>query len=65
MTAELATFNQHLQEVTDAGQISPLSAWMLEWELLVLADRPWSPGVREIHMRVELFHWETDRVMRQ
>jgi hypothetical protein len=33
---------------------------MLEWELLVLLNEPWTPGVLAISRTVELSHWETE-----
>jgi hypothetical protein len=58
MSAHPAMFPPWLQEPMEAGHLSPLSAWRLEWELIALQDQPWTEGVYELNLRVSLFHWE-------
>ena len=60
MSASPATFPPWIQEALDLGHLSPQSAWMLEWEFLVLLNEPWTPGVQAISRTVELSHWETE-----
>lgn len=38
----------------------PRQAWVLEWELLVLQDSPWTPEAWEVNQLAGLFHWEPD-----
>ena len=56
MSALQATFPPWLQVPMEAGAITPAQAWALDWEILVLQDRPWTPGVLELSRKVALFH---------
>lgn len=60
MPAQALLFPDWLQEPLEAGCLSSQEAWILEWELLVLAEEPWSPGVFALKQRVALFHWEVE-----
>jgi len=57
MSAHPLQFCQLIQEPLDQGQLTPHQAWILDWELTVLAHLPeWSPQALPIHQRVKLFH---------
>ena len=58
--AQLLTFYPYLQEAVDAGCLSLESAWRLYWELEVLSEQPWTPGVQEIDLSVLLHHLEIE-----
>ncbi len=63
MSASPAMFDPWIQEPLDLGHLSPESAWKLEWELMVLQDDPWTPGVFQINQTVALHHWPTEGLM--
>lgn len=65
MTAELLMFPAYYQLPLEAGQISLEQAWRLQWELLVLTQQPWTPGVQEISQAVSLFHLPVESMQRQ
>lgn len=60
MSAQPAMFQDWIQEPLEQGLLSPHQAWRLEWELLVLTDQPWTPGVFEIRQTVGLYHWSPE-----
>jgi len=63
MSASPATFPPWIQEPLESGHLSPESAWRLEWELVVLSNEPWTPGVHQISRTVELHHWQTEGLL--
>ena len=58
MSGQLLQFEPWLQEPVEAGCLAPATAWQLDWEMSVLLDQPWSPGMQEVFLRVHLFHEE-------
>ena len=65
MSAQALIFPLHLQLPLEAGCLSAESAWKLDWELEQLQGLPWSPGVYEINLRVQLFHLSTELMRMQ
>ena len=56
MSAQALEFPIYLQLPVNAGALSPHQAWQLDWELEVLQGQPWTPGVFEINLLVQMFH---------
>ena len=60
MSAQPLQFPEWLSLPLEAGHLTPRQAWVLEWELLVLQDSPWTPEAWEVNQLAGLFHWEPD-----
>ena len=60
MSAVPLQFPEWLHLPVDQGLLTPRQAWVLEWELLVLQDSPWTPEAWEVNQLAGLFHWEPD-----
>ena len=60
MSAVPLQFPEWLHLPVEQGLLTPRQAWVLEWELLVLFDQPWTPEAWEVKQAVALFHWEPD-----
>ena len=46
----------YLQQMLDEGLLTQHQAWRLMWDLEILPDQPWTPGVLEINLLVNLFY---------
>jgi hypothetical protein len=58
MPASPLLFPEWLQPAVSEGSLTPHQAWRLYWEMEVLSDQPWTPGVREINLLLSLANWE-------
>ena len=56
--ATLATFHPWMQETIEAGHLSLRQAWVMEWEILTLADQPWTPEGAKVKQILDLYHME-------